>query len=74
MDDNKIVAIIAIINEYESSDKSEFIQDLLIKLGPDECDDILSHLEDGRNILDGDWSSNVNWGCLLVEWPQLTCK
>jgi len=42
--------IMAIVEEFESLEKSDFIQDLLIKLGDDECHDILARLEVGAPL------------------------
>ena len=46
--------IMKIINEWESSDKSELIEDFLIMLGEDEQFDILFKLENKIPMLCGD--------------------
>ena len=46
--------IMLIVNEWESSDKTNLIEELLIMLGEDTQCEILIKLEEGIPLLEGD--------------------
>jgi len=48
---DNIEKIMLIVDELESQDKSALIQDLLVKLGDEECNEILYRLSNNLNIL-----------------------
>lgn len=46
-----ILQIMKIVNEYESTDKSALIEDLLVMLGDDNCSEILHKLQNDLPII-----------------------